>query len=407
MGLTFKMRQTRPCIDRGARDHRNLACTAGYPATRHVATTMSIILAAIANIGTATAGPAPPAPIHKATSLVHSVAVFERDDRRLISDRYPELRARIGVLIHATTQSVCTAFCVAPDIIATAGHCVAGTTVQPAGDSALLRFRRDTATGPGIPILGADRATAQHYIMTGSQRLSTRPPINATSDWAFLRLAKTACPAGGLPLTRRSAADIANDAAAGRVYHVAYHRDLVQWKLAVGGPCSFVPFQKAGDPEQLSRDFEHAEQLLLHTCDTEAASSGSPLLVEGEHGPEVVGINVGTYVRSRIITLGDQVVQRLDSEVVANTALVAAPLIVPLQAFASGQLLTDEKEIGQLQGFLTAQGLAPGPLDGQYGPQTRQAIEAYETRAGLPITGLATRSLLKRLETTTSANAAR
>lgn len=345
--------------------------------------------------------------LHDLASPVQPVAIFDADDRRPLSERYRYLRERIGVLVHIATQSVCTAFCVAPDVVATASHCVVGTVSEPVDTPAQLRFRRDTAIGPGIPIQGADDEAKRHYIMTGAPRLNTRPPINATSDWAFLRLARTACPAGGLRLSSRSATDIAADAAAGRIYHVAYHRDLAHWKLAVARPCALVAPSKSGALEQLSQDFERAEDLLLHTCDTEAASSGSPLLVDREDGPEVVGINVGTYVRSRVITHDGQIVQRLDSEVISNTALRAAPLLAPLDAFTRGQILTSASEIGQLQAHLSTQGLEAGPRDGRLGPLTRKAIETYETRVGLPVTGLATRSLLDRLARTTVVRAER
>lgn len=341
------------------------------------------------------------------TPLALPVAIFEPDDRRLVYDRYRALRDRIGLLVHAGSQSVCTAFCVAPDVVATAGHCVTGTINEPADEPNELHFRRDTAKGAELSIKGANDEIVSHHILTGAPRLNTRPPINATSDWALLRLSKAACPAGGLRLSSRSAAEIAADANAGRIYHIAYHRDLAHWKLAVSRPCSLAPRSKAGEPEQLSRDFERAEDLLLHTCDTEAGSSGSPLLVDGEHGPEVVGINVGTYVRSRIITHDGQIVQRLDSEVISNTALRAAPLIAPLQAFSSGELLTRASEIEQLQAHLIAQGLHAGPRDGRYGPLTRSAIETYEERVGLPTTGLPTRSLLNRLGTTAAVRAER
>jgi len=341
------------------------------------------------------------------SSPVRPVAIFEPDDRRLISDQYAQVRKRIGLLVHRRTKSVCTAFCVAPDIVATAGHCVAGTLAQPAGDPADLRFRRDRPRVPGIAIKGAEDGTLYNHIVTGAGQLNTRPPINAASDWVFLRLAQKACPSGGLPLSRRTSSQVAADAADGRIYNLAYHRDLPHWKLAVARPCGFISRWKTGEREQLSRDFEHSEDLLLHTCDTEAASSGSPLIVDGKNGPEVVGINVGTYVRSRVVTQDGQVIQHLDTQVIANTALLASPLVAPLEAFANGQLLTNASQIEQLQNLLLAQGLQPGPCDGHYGPQTRTAIETYEARVGLPITGLATRSLLSRLETTTSARAQR
>lgn len=371
-----------------------------------IATTLATTVLAFALSDPASAAPLQTSrSFHGAASLVQPIAIFGTDDRRLISNLYPDLRERMGVLVHTGTQSVCTAFCVAPDVVATAGHCIAGTVSQPAGDPAELRFRRDTATGPGISIQGTSDGTLHRQIVLGAEHLNTRPPINATSDWAFLRLAKTACPAGGLRLSSRTASEVAAEAAAGHLYHVAYHRDLAHWKLAISTHCSLVSGRKGAEPEQLSRDFERAADLLLHTCDTEAASSGSPLLVDGEHGPEVVGINVGTYVRSRVITHDGQVVQRLDSEVISNTALLAAPLIAPLATFASGELLTRPVEIERLQAYLLAHGRHAGPRDGRYGPMTRKAIRAFQARVGLPVTGLATRSLLKRLETTRSAHA--
>jgi peptidoglycan hydrolase-like protein with peptidoglycan-binding domain len=112
-------------------------------------------------------------------------------------------------------------------------------------------------------------------------------------------------------------------------------------------------------------------------------------------------------VRSRVITHDGHIVQRLDSEVISNTALLAAPLIPRFEAFKDAQLLTAAHDIERLQEFLAAQGLATGPIDGRFGPLTRRAIEDYEARVGLPISGLATQILLKRLETTTSASAAR
>lgn len=368
------------------------------------AAALSVPLAAL-SATPAFAAPLPIAPMPGASPLLHRVAVFEPDERRMIAKRYPDLRNKIGLLVHAKTQSVCTAFCVAPDIVATAGHCVAGTVSNPAGDPAHLLFRTDAWKGSAIPVRGRRAGTTAANIITGARRLNTRPPINATSDWAFIRLERNACMHGSLPLSAKGAHEVAAEAAAGRIYHIAYHRDLAHWKLAVGMPCSFVSRKKAGTPAELGKDFERAEDLLLHTCDTEAASSGSPLLVDGDNGPEVVGINVGTYVRSRVITHDGQIVQRLDSEVISNTALLAASLIAPLEAFSSARLLTAARDIEQLQKFLADQGLEPGPADGHFGPRTRKAIEDYELRVGLPITGLATQDLLTRLKTTTSASA--
>ena len=138
--------------------------------------------------------------------------------------------------------------------------------------------------------------------------------------------------------------------------------------------------------------------MLLHACDTDAASSGSPLLVDGDDGPEVVGINVGTYVRSRVITHDGQVVQRLDQEVIANTALLAAPLAGRIRTMTQDGILSRPTEIRRIQEKLAKLGMFSGARDGRYGPITRNAIEAYESRMKFPVTGIATRGLLERLE---------
>lgn len=335
------------------------------------------------------------------------VAVFGRDDRRIMIGRNRQLRDRIGLLYHRATKSVCTAFCVGRDLVATAGHCVVGTSHQPGIDPDQLRFRPDSKPGLGVAVMGARTGTAGPHILTGASQLNTRPPINATSDWAVLRLEKPVCPAAGLIISRQSAGDVIQSATQGLVYHVAYHRDLAQWKLAVARPCMMLNQRQSGTEDAISRDFDNSGDLLLHMCDTESASSGSPLLIDGENGPEVVGINVGTYVRSRVIMHDGEIVQRIGSEVIANTALLARPLALRIARFAEAVLLDKPAEIAEVQSRLARKGFFTGVLDGDYGPVTRDAIAAYEASLGLPVVGLATRQLLDRLSKPQSANVAR
>ncbi|MCC0010250.1 MAG: peptidoglycan-binding protein [Hyphomicrobiaceae bacterium] len=149
--------------------------------------------------------------------------------------------------------------------------------------------------------------------------------------------------------------------------------------------------------------------MLLHTCDTEAASSGSPLLIQGADGPEVVGINVGTYVRSRVITHDGRIVQRLETKAVANTAVLASTLIPQRDAFASiGKItLTRRDDITRLQQYLADAGMTPGPVDGLFGEKTRAAVVAYQSKIGHTATGLPTLPLLQRLEMTAGSTAAK
>ena len=101
-----------------------------------------------------------------------------------------------------------------------------------------------------------------------------------------------------------------------------------------------------------ARDFTDPDQLLLHTCDTGAASSGSPLLVEGPDGPEVVGINVGTYVQSKVIMLNGEVLHRFKSDDVANTGVNALAFAASLGKFLEADTLTTRKDVRRLQDAL-------------------------------------------------------
>lgn len=59
---------------------------------------------------------------------------------------------------------------------------------------------------------------------------------------------------------------------------------------------------------------------------------------------------------------------------------------------------TDMAMVRRAQGFLSVLGYGPGPLDGEIGDRTRNAIMAFEADQGLPRTGRVDTVLLERLE---------
>ena len=119
----------------------------------------------------------------------------------------------------------------------------------------------------------------------------------------------------------------------GHVFNIAYHRDLPKWQPMLNTGCKVQRDFNDADWQVTRRDFSDPDQLLLHTCDTGAASSGSPLLIDGPDGPEVVGINVGTYVQSKVIMLNGEVLHRFKSDDVANTGVNALAFASSLDAF--------------------------------------------------------------------------
>jgi protease YdgD len=324
--------------------------------------------------------------------------VFGADDRVPLPAKHKALQEKLGLLFNPRSRMVCTAFCVAPDIVATAGHClfrIAGERPPRIGDFWFARNYdavRDYARVAGH----TTGSTAQH-VMSGAATLNMRPPIDAARDWAFVRLARASCSKGVLPVRPLPTEEIIAAAAEKRVFQVSYHRDFTPWRLAYASPCSIDRAFAKTEWKSIAQDFTDAEALLLHTCDTGGASSGSPILLETPRGPEVIGINVGTYVQSKVEMMDGQVTRRFKAETVANTGVSAAAFAAKLDAFRQAVILATPAQIRDLQAVLLVQQLYAGPVDGTYGAVLRDAIEAYEKAQGLPVTGLATQALLKRL----------
>ena len=117
------------------------------------------------------------------------------------------------------------------------------------------------------------------------------------------------------------------------MFQIAYHRDYTPWKQAYSRPCVVAKSFEPVDWKRIERDFVNPEALLLHTCDTGGASSGSPILLDTPDGPEVVGVNVGTYQLSKVLMQDGQVKKRLKADTVANTAVASAAFASRLEAF--------------------------------------------------------------------------
>jgi protease YdgD len=111
----------------------------------------------------------------------------------------------------------------------------------------------------------------------------------------------------------------------------------------------------------------------------------------------VIGINVGTYVQSKVLMQEGKVKKRLKADPVANTAVASAAFAAKLDAFLQVAVLSSQAQVRELQTLLKARQLFDGKVDGTYSADLRDGIEAYEKAEGLAVTGLATVALLKRL----------
>lgn len=358
---------------------------------------MAAISCASPTLAASTRAPGLPPTVDR--SDIHRVAVFGPDERVGLPAKFAALRQSIGLVYSNEARSVCTAFCVADNVVATAAHCLFRTAGERPPRLGQFRFAlHGQRQRPSSPIAGYRAGTTGAVVVAGSTDLRIEPPIDATSDWALARLASPICRGGVLPVLPATSAQVADYAQRRRLMHVAFHKDFPNWQLAVSGPCSADAGAAIGRRHMIERDFKEWSRLILHTCDSGDASSGSPLLAELASGAyAVVGLNVGTYVQTRLQMDNGRVVRRFKADPIANTAIAASAFHGRIAAVATAQLLTTRQSLRRLQVALGARNYYAGPRDGQFGRLLRVAIEHYERASGLPVTGLATASLLETL----------
>ena len=359
-----------------------------------------VLAVALAAGGSARALPLQPPSIEviqAATPLI-PVAVFGKDDRTKVPDRYAAAARGVGFFFNDGSRTICSAFCVAPAMIATAAHCLFHDRASDDPPLREFRFTLDRKGGRmASAIAGADDGTAAENVMTGAMRLNLRPPIDAASDWAVVRLASPICDGAVLPVApvRRDA--IEAKSRSGGIFELSYHSDWGDWQQAFSGPCEVRGSFKELTPARIREEFANPDALILHRCDTGEASSGSPLLADGPQGPAVIGINVGTYVQSKVLLRDGRVAKTFKPVTVANTGVNAQVFAAGLEVFADAEVLGAREDIAIIQARLRALSLYAGPTNGRFGELTRAAIKAFERSRQMPETGLPTLELARRL----------
>ncbi|MEQ1652089.1 MAG: trypsin-like peptidase domain-containing protein [Hyphomicrobium sp.] len=327
-------------------------------------------------------------------------AVFGSDTRTRLTSADTALRAQIGTLASSQSGAFCTAFCVADDLIATASHCLFGTTASPGPRLKDLTFKPGSARGaePGTPLAGRATANQSQSVTSGTRQLAVLPPIGAVDDWAVARLDQPVCRGAHLALTNLAGGAIREHAARGHVYQIAVHADLADTDLRRAAPCAIEKTFAKADATTIARDFTAADAILFHTCDTGGGSSGSPLLIDTANGPEVVGINVGTYVLSRNVSTAHDTSAQPAAEAIANTAIDIAALQRAVTDLSQRNLLTLPTEVRALKSRLHSKGLFHGPETGIVTGDLRAAIARFEEVSGRPVTGLVRRALLAEID---------
>ncbi|MDX2264617.1 MAG: peptidoglycan-binding domain-containing protein [Hyphomicrobiales bacterium] len=324
------------------------------------------------------------------------VAVFGPDDRRELPERYSALEGKVGMVYEPVSQTLCTAFCVAPDIVATAAHCL----FQPKGsklpNTAAMSFRLEYGkVSLSSGLAGAASGMEKNFVAVGTTKFNQEPPLSAPLDWALARLERPVCKFGALDVVARTPTELAQATSEKRIFQVAYHWDYRHWRLAYSGPCAVSRTFNNLQWRAIQQHFTDSEELILHDCDTGGASSGSPILMDTPSGPVAVAINVGTYTRTRLFLREGRVVKRLKPDVIANTGVSARAFRHVIPELKSAQILDTREDLARLQVELQARGLYAGRIDGSLGRNMRSAIRSFEAVSGLPATGLPTQRLLE------------
>lgn len=342
------------------------------------------------------------APLRSATPLAIPVAVFEHDNRIKLDQSRTVFSAYIGTLRISRSSPICTAVCLAPDIVATASHCLFGTSAAKGPSLTTVTFATADRPSEAVAIAGAATASQRQNVVSGTHQLNVQPPIDAVNDWAIVRLASPVCHKGGLELDMSAQAGPASGApSAGAVtptYQIAMHRDLPDTELRFDGPCQMLSTPAEVDAESIARDFTRLDAVQFHRCDTGPGSSGSPMLTDGTNGPRITGINIGTYVIAHAVIGARAGDEQNKSMPVANTAIAARHFAPAAAAFAARPLLATRDEFVTLELRLKTLGLYREVARGRLTPQLETAIAAFETRLGLPQTGIASSAILAAAE---------
>lgn len=318
-------------------------------------------------------------------------AVFGTDDRQRVPERLKGLTLKIGVLVNTQADTLCTAFCVDHGVIATTAHCA-----YPKQGTAPLTRSIFKLAGASTSIAGANAPVP--YVVSGSMAPNFQPPIEAARDWALIKLASPICKSGGLVLSTQHPNEAGNRPNAGAIYQAGFHRDFGDGQLVLSAPCTIATSFARVRRDAIAQDIADTGHVVLHTCDTGPASSGSPLLIDGPDGPEVVGLNAGTYVRTRASIKHKTDATQYRTDVIANTGVSVDVFRDRITDVSNHTMISTRSDLLHLQFLLAAEGVYAGPHDGVFSAECQRAIGTFERLHGYTERGAATVSILDLLQ---------
>ncbi len=351
---------------------------------------------------------------HPRTTQSHKIAVIGKDQRQKLPSKYLRQASGIGILGQPGKRSwSCTAFCVAPNIIATNAHCIVkNQTVGRRLDLSRTIFMLPALQNPKTKSYIPSRFSRPQYVDPKTPGLSvyaghfrkTSSVRTQSQDWAFTKLTNKACQGRTLEFIDLSIKDLQKAAKQKRLLMIGFHGDnkmkehLISTDCKVRSPQNRTYFLKA-QRRQMARQ----ALLLPHTCDSFKGSSGSPLLLKTKEGLKVVGINLGSlrYERYQIRKnrYTGKVISRKKLRNTRETNMAVRPraFLKGLARFENETLLRSPRQLGLLQTLLKELKLYKGKIDNKWGPASKRAVTRYERKHGLAPLGLPTKELLTHL----------
>lgn len=317
---------------------------------------------------------------------VHLAAIVGKDDRtKKIPKAYRKLARSVGAVF--TGKAMCSAVCVAPDVVLTSAHCLVDRRGRLPAAISRYMFVFDVKKRRSMARIAGDsaRAKRRNVLLGGGYQGHAE-----NRDWAALRLSRPVCSGRNVPFDQSGSA-AANAAKSRHLINIAFHADSKHTPL-YSGRCRRHERLGGRHAKRFRKSQVNRREVLLHTCDSLEGSSGSPIFgVPGKGTPRLLAINQGTVSWS--LTRGRK---RVASGRM-NIAVRVSSFVDRLARFVDEAPLEGDLAIAALQSHLARAGLYTGRIDSIPGPKTKRAIELFEKRMRLGRLGHPTRRILALL----------
>ncbi len=325
--------------------------------------------------------------------------IIGQDDRlNAIPLAFSKSKQSLGIL-SVEGAGGCTAFCVAPNIVATSAHCLLEESGSWRKKNMFFSFTQhlnNERVSSFLRSSGSNSTRMRVVLGTRTQALRSSSWVRSRAeDWALVKFGKNMCKTE-LPLAPTK--DLAKTTKTSKIGmpSILYlnTQDASSGRLSTlfSTKCRFsrgVP----GMPSRYQHDFlKRVGNKLngLHNCDAQRGQSGSPILRRAKDGTlEVVAIHSGhaTWCVNR---------KKRKSCYPFALAAQLTTMVRALERFRT-ETVVDDEALKAIQRALAKRRFYKGKIDGVFGPATRRAIHKYERSAKLAFLGLPTKRLMRTL----------